>query len=280
MPRCSICLQERTSLRFKTGRMSICGFCVGALNRTSLSPRDAERNWLSEFRENILRNRPDAISWVGKWLERCGNWIVSEKLCDPENVRASHELKVIRAHRAGLVCLNRQYLDYPGNWEFKRYRTKHLDREMCLLCGPRGSKGQDLHVHHIIFRSRSGTNSYRNLVTLCFRHHQAQHPHTIGDFGGEASGSDTDSMPEALDALHCQEEAHSLPASFSESAYFAARPTFETALTAFRENGKTTREFFAFLIQTFGVNVGRYALRFAEEESLRREFKKGLADAV
>lgn len=270
MPRCSICRQERPTLKFRTGRISICGRCVGSLNRTELSPRTAEEKWKYKFRESVVHNRPDAEVWVDDWLERCGSWIVAEKLVNPASVRSSHELKVLRAYRSGLVCLNREYLNYPSNWEFKRYRAKHLDHGVCHICGPARSNGKELHVHHIIFRSRSGTNSYRNLVTLCLQHHQAQHEREITSFGGEPPGPDADTIIEELDILHTVPDRSVLPSRFSEAAYAAARPTFEVALRAFRSNNKSTREFFAFLIQTFGSSVGRYVLRFAEEESLRR----------
>lgn len=270
MPRCSICMQDRRTLKFRTGRISICRHCVGSLNRTELSPRIAEAKWRLKFRESILRNRPDADSWVDDWLQRSGSWIVAERLANPVSVRSSHELKVLRAYRSGLICVNREYLNYPSNWDFKRFRVKHLDHETCNICGPTRSRGKELHVHHIVFRSNSGTNGYRNLVTLCHRHHQAQHDHEITSFGGEPPGPGTDSMVEELDTLHAEPVQDALPEKFSEAAYFAARPTFEAALQAFRKNNKSARELFAFLIETFGSNVGRYALKFAEEESLRR----------
>ncbi|MFI3135546.1 MAG: HNH endonuclease [Methylococcaceae bacterium] len=275
MPRCAICLQERTSLKFRTGRLSICSYCVSSLNKTALSAREAKQKWIAEFREGILHNQPDAIKWIDKWLNNSADWILAQKLSDPESVCRSHTLKVLRAHKSGIVCWNREYLDYPKNWYFKRFRTKHWDKYACYICGAKEEDNAELHIHHIVFRSKSGTNSYRNLVTLCYRHHQAQHNHEISTSGGEPPGRDVDQSVEQIDSLWEEQITTILPVEFSEQAYSEARPTFEAARDAFLSNGKTARELFVFLIQTFGRNVGRYALKFAEEEKQRgRWFKK------
>ena len=268
MPKCSICLQDRPSLKFKTGRLSICRYCVSTLNRTRLSAREAKEKWKEIFREGIIRNQPDSIEWVDSWLNRSEDWILAQKLSDPESVCHSHELKVLRAYRGGIVCWNRKYLNYPKNWDFKRYRTKHWSEYKCHICGVKEGENVKLHAHHIVFRSNSGTNSYRNLVTLCFRHHQAHHKHKISESGGEPPGQDLDQSIEELDSLWGEENTIILPVEFNELAYLEARPTFEAARDAFLSNGKTAKDLFIFLIQTFGRNVGKYALMFAKEEKL------------
>lgn len=270
---CSICLQDRETLKFRTGRLSICGRCVHSLNTTTLSPRIAEQRWRESFRAGIIRRDPDAITWIDRWLRESGEWILSERMDDADRVRRSPELKVLRAYRSGLVCIDRRYLDYPDNWEFKRYRLKHWDDYSCRLCGARESDDVVLHAHHIVHRSKSGTNSYRNLVTLCFRHHQAQHDHAIGLDRGEPPGPDHDDEPDEADMPLAAQSAPVLPAIFDSSAYASARPVFESALEAFRASGKTRQELFVFLIQTFGRNVGRYALRFSDEERLGFQLK-------
>lgn len=204
--------------------------------------------------------------------ERSGVWIAAQSMADPERVQRSHELKVMRAYRGGLVCLNREYLDYPHNWEFKRYRIKHYDGYKCYVCGVEEGAAAKIHVHHIIFRSNSGTNSYRNLVTLCSRHHQDMHDHPIGEMGGEPAGTSIDQTEEEIDRLWTEPSTVVLPAGFDNGAYLAARPTFESAMFAFRDNGKSMRDLFGFLIQTFGPNVGRYVLRFAEEQRAARKW--------
>ncbi len=272
MPRCSICLQKRRSLKFETGRISICSDCVRLLNATVLSPSDAEARWRAQFSNAIVRKRPDAVNWVERWLDDNGQWISRQQMGDPQRVKKSPELKVMRAYRRGLICLSKRHLDYPKNWLFKRYQTKHLDGYACNICRVREDDAVALHVHHIVFRSNSGTNSYRNLVTLCLRHHQEQHEHENSAEGGEPRGSDSEQTEDQRDETLVEPRAVALRHQMAELAYAEARPTFETALLAFRAAGKTPREFFAFLIQTFGRNVGPYALRFAEEEKSRNRW--------
>lgn len=270
MPQCTICLQQRPSLKFKTGRLSICRYCVSSLNNTGFSAREAEQHWLKAFRDAIVRRQPEAERWVDRWLGNSGAWILAQRLTDPQQVGASHHLKILRAYRSGIICLDRRYLDYPKNWDFKRYRMKQWHGNACSQCGASEADGTSLHAHHIIFRSNSGTNSYRNLVTLCLKHHQAQHDHPISNLGGEPRGNDADELVEEIDVLCAETESPILPSGYSESAYFAARPTFESAFEAFLANGKTARQFFVFLIQTFGNNVREYALKFAADVSSGR----------
>jgi len=186
MPTCRICLQERTPawMAFCTGRLSICRYCVKLLNRTDLSPRDAPAQWRADFLRYL---RPGASTWDDGWFADR----LEERLNDPEAVRRSVPLRVLRAHRAGLVCIDRKYLNYPARWAFKRYLVKHQDKYTCNVCGKlEGDDGRALHVHHIVHRSRSGTNAKTNLVTLCLECHQKQHPGiVIGAEGGEPRGT-------------------------------------------------------------------------------------------
>ncbi|HET8898534.1 MAG TPA: HNH endonuclease [Rhodanobacteraceae bacterium] len=163
-------------IRFRTGRLTICRYCVTSLNSTHLSPIDALHQWRKEFRESVYHSRPDAGAWASGWIARNQNAILLESLRDSIYVRGSHALKIIRAYRAGLVCRRRQILNYPPNWSLKRFRLKSQSGFACTLCGAREKEGAILHAHHIVHRSHSGTNNDRNLVILCVAHHQQQHP--------------------------------------------------------------------------------------------------------
>jgi hypothetical protein len=61
--------------------------------------------------------------------------------------------------------------------EFRRARRVVLDRDghRCRQCGRRGTRANPLHVHHLVWRSRGGTNAPSNLVTLCAYHHRLRH---------------------------------------------------------------------------------------------------------
>src|SRR5690606_29084024 len=119
---------------------------------------EAKEKWRAAFREWIINSQPGSIEWVDDWLIKSADRILDEKISNPESVRKSHELKVLRAYRGKLICWNREYLDYPNNWEFKRFKIKHKDGYKCYVCGE--GESASLHVHHIVFRSKSGTNSY------------------------------------------------------------------------------------------------------------------------
>ncbi|MCB1641388.1 MAG: HNH endonuclease, partial [Xanthomonadales bacterium] len=120
-------------------------------------------------------------------------------------------------------------------------------------CGAQRLHGAELHVHHIVFRSNSGTSDRRNLVTLCFKHHQDQHDHPISSRGGEGPGS-------ALDA--------SVDMIGEDEAYESLVPAMQAALHYFRATKGTRHELFCYLIGKHGSESGRLALRFAREARL------------
>lgn len=185
---CAVCRQRVDELRFLTSRLSICADCVRLLNTTELSAREAKAKWKAEWKKVLRRTRGQEVDgWKDSWFDEK----LRQRLKDPKLLARIDELKVLRAYQLRLVCLDRRYLGYPSNWSFKSLRTKSEDGLKCAICGV-GGADEELHVHHIVFRSRSGTNSARNLVTLCFRHHQEQHDHPISRRGGEAPGPDID----------------------------------------------------------------------------------------
>ncbi len=55
----------------------------------------------------------------------------------------------------------------------QQMRRRILERDgwRCQRCGSL----TDLHVHHLQFRSRGGTESEANLITLCARCHAREH---------------------------------------------------------------------------------------------------------
>lgn len=189
MPKCAICLRDKTP-RFKTPRLTICTRCVNLLNNTHLSPRDADELLRQKLRADVVHRHGDD-GGVDDWVSRRFPAILDEWCKDPE--RKGVPLKVIRAYRRQLVCIDRRFLDYPKDWRMRAYRHKHRDDYACNVCGKRDESCGDLQAHHIIFRSRSGTNYAANIVVLCFDHHQAQHPdHVISVMGGEGPGFDRD----------------------------------------------------------------------------------------
>lgn len=68
--------------------------------------------------------------------------------------------------------------------EYKKLKLLILkrDRWRCRVCGNRN----DLHVHHIKYRSNSGDDTATNLLTLCRTHHELIHQNKLRIVQGEA----------------------------------------------------------------------------------------------
>ncbi len=62
-------------------------------------------------------------------------------------------------------------LDYTDNWTYLSREVKSRDGNRCSLCG----STDRLEVHHIIPLSKGGSNSKRNLITLCYSCHNVKH---------------------------------------------------------------------------------------------------------
>ncbi len=63
--------------------------------------------------------------------------------------------------------------DYPENWKIIIVEIKNRDGNKCVQC----DSTNKLEVHHILPLSRGGTNSKRNLITLCEGCHSKRHKH-------------------------------------------------------------------------------------------------------
>lgn len=63
--------------------------------------------------------------------------------------------------------------DYSDSWKLLIVEVKTRDNFQCVIC----SKKESLEVHHILPLSRGGTNSKRNLITLCHICHSKRHKH-------------------------------------------------------------------------------------------------------
>ena len=63
--------------------------------------------------------------------------------------------------------------------EYEKLRREVLkrDRWKCQMCG----SSKDLHVHHIDLRSRMGSDSESNLISLCADCHRAIHADRLKD---------------------------------------------------------------------------------------------------
>ena len=64
--------------------------------------------------------------------------------------------------------------------EYDRLKMRVLERDgwKCQCCG----SPTNLHVHHLLYRSRLGADALDNLITLCASCHRRQHTETSDSF--------------------------------------------------------------------------------------------------
>lgn len=89
----------------------------------------------------------------------------------------SKDVRLLRAHYLGILSAVHEPVERPDDNDFDviRRTVRQQDGCRCSSC-KKDSQQAELHVHHIIPLSRYGTNSTRNLVTLCYSCHNKQHP--------------------------------------------------------------------------------------------------------
>lgn len=54
------------------------------------------------------------------------------------------------------------------------------DNYQCRRCGCRGTRGNPLTLHHIVFKSRGGKSTPDNLITWCSNCHRQYHKTSLG----------------------------------------------------------------------------------------------------
>lgn len=66
---------------------------------------------------------------------------------------------------------------YPSDWDSRRRTVYKRDGYTCQNCGAQGGPhgNTELHAHHIVPKSKGGTHSKSNLVTICKACHNAVH---------------------------------------------------------------------------------------------------------
>lgn len=68
---------------------------------------------------------------------------------------------------------------YPSDWDSRRRQVYERDDYTCQNCGASSHQDESitLHAHHIVPKSKGGSHSLSNLVSLCDDCHSRIHPH-------------------------------------------------------------------------------------------------------
>lgn len=202
MAMCRICLKKFKTLRFQSPRVCVCGRCTNDLNNYREVAEGAYKKARELLLNGMLRratidvSSPTTPIWKQQSAERIlgdleaevdralPKWI-NRLVADKSN--RSKTFKIIRAHRRGLLHLDRpNHWGYPKNWKEVAHNIRKLDNFTCVSCSEIGG---ELHVHHIVYASNFGTHQKTNLITLCRSCHEKEHKRVF-DFGENMAATD------------------------------------------------------------------------------------------
>lgn len=87
------------------------------------------------------------------------------------------------------------FLRLPSE-EYKILCKQVLDRDGWRCRNPRCKTRNNLHIHHVIYRSEGGDDESWNLITICNECHDRVHDYSLyicvadGNFVGQGGGAD------------------------------------------------------------------------------------------
>ena len=83
------------------------------------------------------------------------------------------EAKMIRANKLGILRLDfRKKSESEEFWNKIRLKIGTEDNWLCHKCK---NNDIEMHIHHIIHRSKFGTSNKKNLITVCKKCHEDIH---------------------------------------------------------------------------------------------------------
>lgn len=160
-------MRDFKALKFKTEHVAICAWCVADLNATPEPSEYAEARLGELLRKGMMKR--GTTNFKAEYDRALPGWI--NRLVADQNNR-SHDFKVVRAHRRGLIRrTGGRQRDYPKDW-IERSRRARVRDGCCMSCGVIDER---LDVHHIVYLSNYGTNQQGNLVSLCRSCHENEH---------------------------------------------------------------------------------------------------------
>lgn len=101
-----------------------------------------------------------------------GNFIWYRKVLSRDNAGVISTDEGVYQERYDEFLGNVEMRDYPDDWTDLAAAVRKRDDHICQGCGVDGDDHDgNLSVHHIVPLGCGGTNTYRNLITLCSECH-------------------------------------------------------------------------------------------------------------
>lgn len=111
--------------------------------------------------EEVIVTHHDSANYI---------WFRGVKSKDNAGVIATTDWIEQQEYKEFLSCVKMR--DYPDDWDEMRVAILERDDYTCQGCGERNVQFQ---VHHIVPLGCGGTNTFRNLITLCEECHGRIH---------------------------------------------------------------------------------------------------------
>ncbi len=137
---------------------------------TSMFERAITARMIAKENPSSIQNGDDGVAWAydkdsNLWLSFNGNYSATSP---EEKMRKQLEWEKKNEEQAQEKYLELLY------WSKVRQMVLMRDNHTCQLCGAMATT--KLHIHHIMKRSKEGTDHLDNLITLCPKcHAKADH---------------------------------------------------------------------------------------------------------
>lgn len=122
--------------------------------------RKRPKGWLPPSIQNRINHH---FNWINKFLDLL-----------PKGFTKLH-IEVAKFDTAKMINPEIQGIEYQQGNTYGFYNDRYYvfsrDNYTCQVCGCKGSNENPLHTHHILFKSKGGTDRVDNLITVCSKCH-------------------------------------------------------------------------------------------------------------
>ncbi len=146
------------------------------LRRYFRRKRIRRRSWTPKYRPARFNNRKRSEKWLApsvRHLLESHKRLIADFIALVPNLNVSVEYAKFDINRMQDPNIEGEGYQHGRMFGYENMRAYVLDRDgyKCQLCGAK----QDLHLHHIVPRSKGGVDRPENLITLCSECHSKVH---------------------------------------------------------------------------------------------------------